>query len=205
MYKRSHNVRHYFLKDINPVVRFLILSDTVFVGSAGLLGPIFALFIEDFIVGGNAAVAGVAAGVYLLSRSVLQIPIAHLLDRVRGERDDFWFLVGFTLVASLVPLSYLWISTPFELYMTQFVLGLFSAFTFPSYMAIFTRHIDKGKEGTEWGIYYTLTDISGALLAMVGGYVAASVGFPLLIILVVVSSLCGSLLLLPIRPYITSR
>ena len=81
MQQRSQKLKHYFLKDINPVVRFLIISDTVLIGAAGLLGPIFALFIEDFIVGGNAAVAGIAAGVYLFSRSILQIPIAHFLDK----------------------------------------------------------------------------------------------------------------------------
>lgn len=71
MLKRSTKINHYFLKDINPVIRFLILSDTILIGAAGLLGPIFALFIEQFIDGGNEAVAGIAAGIYLFSRSVL--------------------------------------------------------------------------------------------------------------------------------------
>ncbi len=199
---RSVKLKNYFLKDINPVVRFLILSDTVLVGAAGLLGPIFALFVEDFIVGGNAAVAGIAAGVYLFSRSILQIPIAHFLDKIRGERDDFWFLFIFSVLFAIIPLLYLVISTPLQLYVVQFVLGFFTAFTYPAFMAIFTRHIDKGKEGTEWGIYFTLTDVTSAALAIIGGYVAASAGFPTLIVIVVLASLLGTLLLLPIKPYI---
>ena len=202
MQKRSQNLRHYFLKDINPVIRFLIISDTALVGAAGLLGPIFALFVEDFIVGGNAAVAGIAAGVYLFSRSILQIPIAHLMDKIRGEKDDFWFLFIFSILFSVVPLFYLVIQTPLQLYIVQFVLGLFTAFTYPAFMAIYTRHIDKGKEGTEWGVYFTLTDVTSAALAVIGGYVAISAGFPILITVVVLMSLLGALLLLPIRPYI---
>jgi len=202
MKERSVKLKSYFLQDINPVVRFLILSDTILIGAAGLLGPIFALFVEDFIVGGNVAVAGIAAGVYLFSRSILQIPIAHFLDRIRGERDDFWLLFIFSILFASVPLFYLIINTPFQLYLVQFVLGFFTAFTFPAFMAIFTRHIDKGKEGTEWGIYFTLTDITSAALAVVGGYVAASSGFYTLIVIVVFASLVGSLLLLPVRPYI---
>lgn len=205
MQKRSQNLRHYFLKDINPVIRFLIISDTIIVGAAGLLGPIFALFVEDFIVDGNAAVAGVAAGVYLFSRSILQIPIAHLMDRIRGEKDDFWFMFTFSILFSIVPIFYLVIHTPLQLYVVQFVLGFFTAFTYPAFMAIFTRHIDKGREGTEWGVYFTLTDITSAALAIVGGYVAVSAGFPVLVIAVVLISLLGSLLLLPIRPYIKLR
>src|SRR3989338_6672427 len=98
MKQRAAKLEHYFLKDINPVIRFLIISDTVIIGAAGLLGPIFALFITDFIQGGNEAVAGLAAGIYLFTKSILQIPVAHFIDRVRGEKDDFWLLFVFTIL-----------------------------------------------------------------------------------------------------------
>lgn len=202
MQKRSHELKNHFFKDINPVIRFLIISDTIIIGSAGLLGPIFALFVEDFIIGGNAAIAGIAAGVYLFSRSILQIPIAYLLDKIRGEKDDFWFLFTFSFFISFVPLLYLVINTPLQLFAVQFILGFFTAFTYPAFMAIFTRHIDKGKEGTEWGVYFTLTDITSATLAVIGGQVAVTAGFPILITIVVSMSLIGALLLLSIQPYI---
>jgi len=202
MKKRSAKLEHYFLKDINPVIRLLIISDTILVGAAGLLGPIFALFIEDFIQGGDAAVAGLAAGIYLFTKSVLQIPIAHFIDRIRGEKDDFWLMFIFTILIAFIPLLYLVIDTPLQLYIVQFILGIFTAFTFPTYMALFTRHIDKEKEGTEWGIYFTLTDLTSALLAIAGGYIATTQGFPVLIIAVVIVSFIGALLLWPIRSYI---
>lgn len=204
MTKRSTNLSHYFLKDINPVIRLLIISDTVVIGATGLLGPIFALFIEDFIQGGNATVAGLAAGIFLFTKSIMQVPIAHFIDKVRGEKDDFWLMFICTVLIALIPLLYLVIHTPLQLYIVQFILGLFTAFTFPTYMAIFTRHIDKKKEGTEWGIYFTLTDLTSATLAAVGGYLATAQGFPSLIIAVVVVSLIGSLMLWPIKPYIRS-
>lgn len=200
--KRSTKLAHYFLRDINPVIRFLIISDTVLIGAAGLLGPIFALFVEDFIVGSNEAVVGLAAGIYLFTKSVLQIPIANFIDRIRGEKDDFWLMFIFTILIALMPLLYLVISTPLELYIVQFFLGLCTAFTFPTYMAIFTRHIDVQKEGTEWGVYFTLTDLTSAVLASVGGYIAVSEGFTNLILTVVILSLFGSFLLWPVRPYL---
>ena len=202
MKQRSIKLRHYFLKDINPVIRLLIISDTILMGAAGLLGPIFALFVEDFIQGGDAAVAGLAAGIYLFTKSVLQIPIAHFIDRIRGEKDDFWIMLIFTILIAFIPLLYLVINTPLQLYIVQFVLGFFTAFTFPTYMAIFTRHIDKEKEGTEWGIYFTLTDLTSAALAAVGGYIATTQGFHVLIIPFVTISFIGAMLLWPIRPYI---
>ena len=195
-------LKHYFLQGMNPVIRFLIVSDTVIMGAAGLLGPIFALFIEDYIVGGNEAVAGIAAGIYLLTKSIMQIPIAYVIDKIKGERDDFWLMFIFSLLIALIPLAYLFISTPLELFIVQFFLGLFTAFTFPTYMAIFTRHIDKKKEGTEWGVYFTLVDVTSAAMAAIGGYIAASFGFHSLILLVVIFSVLGSFLLLPVRAYL---
>lgn len=193
------------MKDINSVIRFLIISDMILVGATGLLSPIFAIFISDYIEGGNEAVAGMAAGIFLISKSVIQIPIAHFLDKIRGEKDDFWILFVFSIVMAFVPILYLVISKPWELYLVQFIYGMLVAFTFPAYMAIFTRHIDKDKEGTEWGIYYTMTDVASALLAMIGGYVAVSAGFSMLIVIVVIVSFIGALLLWPIKPYLKMK
>lgn len=199
---RATSLKHYFLQDMNPVIRLLIISDTVLGGAVGLLGPIFALFITDFIQGGNEAVAGLAAGIYLLTKSVLQIPIAHFIDKVRGEGDDFWLMFIFSILMAFIPLLYLVIHTPLQLYAVQFLLGFFTAFTFPTYMAIFTRHIDKAKEGTEWGVYFTLTDLTGAAFAALGGFIALTSGFPTLIFTVVILSFVGAVLLWPIKPYL---
>lgn len=205
MKKRAVPARNYFLKDINPVVRFMILSESIATGSVGLLGPIFALFIEDFIIGSNEAVVGMAAGIYLLSRSTLQIPVAHFLDKVRGERDDFWVLFTCSSLTALVPILYLFINTPVELYAVQFLLGILAASTYPSFLAIMTRHIDRGQEGTEWSIYFTLTDITSATFAMIGGLLVVSTGFPILITIVVATSLMSTMMLLPIRRYLKVR
>lgn len=205
MKKRSIKIKHYFLKEINLVIRLLIASDVVLVGAGGLLAPIFAIFVEDFIVGGNAAVAGVAVAIYLFTKSSLQIPIATLIDRIRGEKDDFNLLFWGSIMMALTPLAYIIISAAWQLYVIQFFLGIFAALTFPSYMAIFTRHIDVHKEGTEWGVYFTLTDLSSAALAAVGGYIATSIGFPFLISLMVSLSIIGVLFLWPLRPYMRKR
>ena len=205
MTKRAIPFKNYLLKGINPVVRFLILSDVIVLGSAELLNPIFAIYITEYIIGGNAAVAGVAFSIFFFTRSVFQIPCAYIIDKIRGEQDDFHILVFFSILTALIPLLYLFISQAWHLYIIQFCLGLTTAFTFPSYRAIFTRHIDKTKEGTEWAIYFTMTGVSSAALAAIGGYIASTIGFPFLIVSLATLSLLGTLLLLPIKPYIRSR
>lgn len=198
---RSIPFRDYLLLDINVVVRMLILSDMVWYGALGLLGPVFAIFIVDFIDGGSATVAGIAASIYLITKSVMQVPAATIVDRIKGELDDYWVMCIGSVLAAILPIFYLFVNTPGELYFIQFLYGIFLAATFPSYMAIFTRHVDKHKEATSWGVYYTLNDFTAAVAASVGGVLAETVGFHTLIVIVVLISLTGAALLFPIKPF----
>jgi len=195
-------LKKYLLAETGTTVKFLILSDVVLISAKGLLGPVFALFIENYIVGANAMVVGVAATIFLLSKSLLQIPFAHLMDKIKGERDDFFMMAVGTFVSAVIPLAFLFIHTPFQLYFVQFLLGLAAAMAFPSFMAIFTRHIGKEREGVEWGIYFTLVDFGSALTAAVGGVLAVTIGFPVLIVGLTIIGIAGTFLLFPVRKHL---
>ena len=201
MRKSFLNYRHNLFFDMNAVIRGMIASDVIFMGSLGLIGPIFALFVVDFIEGADASVVGTAVAIFFLTKSLLQLPFATLIDAIKGEMDDFWILIIGSLVTACIPLLYLVIGSPGELYLVQLIYGIATAATFPSYMAIYTRHIDKQKEGSEWGMYYMMTDFTAAVTASLGGYLAQSIGFQPLIVIVVVMSVLGISILIPLRPY----
>ncbi len=193
------------LKKINPLIRFMILSDVLIVGALGMFSPFLILFVKNFIVGGDEFVVGIALSIYLASRSLLQIPVATFIDKIKGEKDDYLLLIIFSFVAGFLNLLLLIINQVWHLFLFQFLAGLATAITYPSYMAIFTRHIDKNMEGTEWGVYYTFTDLGGAVLATLGGFIAKSFGLPNLIILVTILCLIGATFLIPIRKHIKKK
>lgn len=205
MVQRAFRVRDYFLLNMNVVVRMLIVSDVIWLTATGLLGPIFALFIVEFIDGGSAAVAGLAAAIYLVTKSVLQIPIASLIDRIHGERDDFWILFISTGLAALTVLLYLVVRTPLQLYAVQFLYGILLAAAYVPFMAIYTRHINRDKEATAWGVYFTMTDLSAALAATLGGILADTIGFRPLIALAAGAGVVAALLIYFIRPHMRHR
>jgi len=186
------------VRKINSVIRFLTLSDIFLLGAFGLIAPVFAVFVIGNINMGTVEVVGIAEGIYLLTRSVGQIPFAALIDRIKGEKDDYWALFIGSLAFSAIPLFYLIISEPWHLYVLQFFYGLASAATYPSWYAIFTRHIDKNHEGVEWGVYQTLVDFSMAATASIGGFIAYRYGFSQLFILVSIVSVIGSLFIMAV-------
>jgi MFS family permease len=193
------------VQNINPVIRLLILSDVLMISGAGLLGPIFALFVDEFILGTSATVAGIAATIYLITKSIVQIPVSILIDRYVGESDDYWVLVAGTFGLALYPLAYILVQTPMQLYIVQFVYGVMAAANFPAYMAIFTRHIDKNKEGLEWGVYYTLVDLGSAATAFIGAELATAIGYKWVIVGVVLIKCIGSCLILRMHKYLQLR
>ena len=90
-------------KPINKVIKILVLSDLATLFGWGLVSPILAIFIIGQIQGGDARVAGMAVGIYWLVKSALQVPISRYLDRNHGEKDDYYFLIIGTFLASLSP------------------------------------------------------------------------------------------------------
>lgn len=185
---------------INPVIRVMVASDFLILFAFGLLGPIFAIFLLENIQGGSAEVAGFASMIWLVVRAIFQIPVASFMDRHRGERDDFWLVFFGSVGSSFIPIAYLFALLPIHIYAIQTVYGFLSALAYPSWMAIFTRHIDHRAEGFEWSIYNATTDIGMAVAAGIGGMVAVTFGFRTLFVAISLFSLVGSLLLLKNYP-----
>ncbi|MFH1142369.1 MAG: MFS transporter [Candidatus Uhrbacteria bacterium] len=190
------NWREFFWKKISWTVRIFIVSDVLIIAGFGLVSPIFAIFVTEQIEGAGVEVVGIAATIFLLVRSLGQLPIAAIIDRIRGDLDDYWLLVIGAFVTAFVPLLYIFASTPTHLYLIQVLYGILAAFTLPTWYALFTRHVDRNREGVEWSLYTTMTNISAAATAGLGGFLAASFGFNVLFVVVSIVALIGSLILL---------
>lgn len=167
------------------------MGDIMFFSAFGLIGPIFAVFVTNQIVGATIATAGFAATINLLTRALLQMPVARYIDRHKGEKDDFIFMVVGSTLISIVPFIYLFVAIPLHLYLAQVVLGVGGALANPGWYAIFTRHIDKGKEGTEWTLENVGVGLAAATTAAVGGVLAQRFGFHNLFLIVGILSLLG--------------
>lgn len=181
---------------INRIVKYLILSDLIFYTGWGLIGPVFAIFIVDKIEGGNAFVAGLASGIYLIFLSLLRVPIGMFLDARPSEKDDYWFLTIGLFVAALIPFGFIFSKFPWHLYLLQVFHAIGMAMTLSAWPAIFTRHIDKGKESTEWGLDATSVGLGGGISGIIGGWAVIKFGFNPVFIAVGIIGLIGTALLL---------
>ena len=183
---------------INKVIRVLILSDVGLLTGLGFVAPIFAIFLTDNIKGGNVEVAGFAAAVYWIVKSLIIVPLGKYLDRNHGEYDDLWFVIIGNLLAALAVFGYLFSSLPWHIYFLQAIYALGMGMNIPGYTAIFTRHIDKGKEAFEWSVRSALVGFGAGIAGALGGIIAHRFGFNALFIGVGVFIIFSALLPLAI-------
>jgi len=165
---------------VNRVIKYLILSDLIFWSGWGLLSPIFAVFIVKNIEGGNLSVVGLASGIYWILKSLLRIP-------------------------TLVPFGYLMAKYPFHIYLLQILQAFGMAMALSGWTAIFTRHIDQGKEATEWGLDATFVGLGIGISGILGGMIAQIFGFKTVFVLVGILGLLAAILLFGILKIISPR
>lgn len=164
------------LKEINKIIKYLILSDLTFWTGWGLVTPIFAIFITEQLAG-TALTVGIAVAVYWITKAILQYPFGLFLDRCKGDNDDYFFLVWGTFIASLVPLGYLFATTEWYIYILQFFYGIGMAASITGWRAIFTRNIDKGHEAADWSLDDTIIGLGNGLSGLISGFLVYKFGF----------------------------
>ncbi len=185
--------------NINPIVKIMIYSDFLILSGFALYGPIFAIFITRQIQNGSAHVVGLAVASYWAVRSVVQLPISRFLDKYDGERDDFWAMIGGSFLISIVPFLFIFAKFPWHIYLLMMIYGLGDSLSSPTYLSIFSHHIDKEKENFEWGLRSVLIGIGIGIAGAVGGYLADKFGFEIVFILTGILAIIGSAVLIFIR------
>lgn len=183
---------------VNRVIRFFITADLMLFGGWGLIGPVFALFIMDRIEGANFVVVGAATAVYWFAKSSLQIPIAVLLDRNKGEQDDFRVLITAFLIAGFSALSYLLIHTVSGLLLVALLQGIAFGLYVPAWSALFSRHLDREHYSLDWSLDSTALGFASGITALLGGLLVTAIGFNAVFIFAAVLSFSGAVLLISV-------
>ena len=73
------------------------------------------------------------------------------------------------------------------------------AMSLSGWAPIFTRHIDKGKEATEWGLDATCLGLGIGITGIIGGWAVTHFGFEPVLIIVSIFSLVGVGFLVALR------
>jgi len=191
---------------LNPVISVIITSDFLLTTAASMLSPIFALFVVGQIQGGTARTVGLAIAVYWIVKSLLQLPIARYLDRNHGEIDDYYSLLFGTMLGAVAMGGYFFAHEVWHVFALQGLSGIADALLVPPFYAVFTRHLDKGREGFEWSFRSSLSYGGGAALGgILGGFLLAAVGFRYVFVIAATVYASSALVLMFLKPFVLPK
>ncbi|MDP3918388.1 MAG: MFS transporter [Nanoarchaeota archaeon] len=179
---------------MNRVIKFLMISDILMLTSFGLIDPILAIFFKDDLVGGTILMAGLASTIFLLVKSFVQLPFSKYVDSHNYRTRLRWLIFG-TFLISMVPFIYIFAKHIYVIFFAQVIYGIGSGLAFPTWLGLWSTHLDKKKESFEWSLYSTLTGIGTAATAIIGAALAQFIGFSFTFLFVGLLSLIGCLML----------
>lgn len=162
---------------INRVILLLIGIALYFVFVFALSGPFVSVFIIKGISGATVSVVGVAATIFLITKSTLQIPFSRIVDRTASENKVIGIFSLGQIITALCPLILAFSTNQWYIFAAQFFCGFGSALTYPSWNALFTHHIDQEQAAFEWSIYDTIIGFGAAGAVALGGFLIDRAGF----------------------------
>ncbi len=177
---------------MNRTMRLLMLSDIFVLTGFGLIQPVLAIFINGDVAGGTVLTAGLASTIFLVIKSLVQLPFGKYIDGRTGKTR--WLMIGTMLMAS-VPIIYLSADNIYQIYLAEAIYGLGSGLAYPTWLGLWSTNMDKGKESFQWSIYSTSTGLGTAATGTMGAAIASVLGFEATFIFAGLMCLLGCLTL----------
>lgn len=177
---------------LNKIIRAYIISESLVWSAWNFVIPILAVFVVNHIKGGNVQTAASAYSIYLLSRVIFELICGKVLIKTSDRKKYILVIIG-TLA---ITLAYLFLSisnTVSMLLIGYMIAGLGLGLSEPAKNALFSIHIDKDKEATDWSISDAISFASMALASALGGFFATVYGFHTLFLLAAFVNLFGAL------------
>jgi MFS family permease len=187
---------------INRVVRVLVTADIIYESGWGLIYPLYAVFILNNIHNSSIKDVGIAASIFLITKSFIQPFIARFLDNWKGEMDDFYSIIIGINIANLVPIGYIFATQMWQIYLLEVLRAFGIACIIPAWSGIITRHIDKGKEAFSWSLAGTGVGLGMGIAGATCGYMTDIFGFTTLFGLTSLLGFVASLLLFSVRKHL---
>jgi len=173
--------------------RILLISDSLYMLTGALLGPIYALFVNK--IGGDLLDASGTFAVYMLTAGAFIFFLGFWEDKSKHQAK---FVIAGYGIGILGYVVFLLVNSILTLFTAQAILGLSAALKDPAYDALFSRSGSKHL-ALAWGEWEAMDYVALGIGALIGGFIAQQFGFAVLLWCMLVLSIFSfgiSLLLL---------
>jgi len=172
----------------NKALRILLVTDATVLLAGAMLGPIYALFVEE--IGGDLLDASLAGAVFALAAGITTLIAGKYSDKIK--ENELIIVLGY-IILGVGFLLYTTVNSILSLLVVQVIIGLGNAIYAPAFDAIFSRHLIKRKTGRAWGAWEATNYFATAVGAIVGGLIVVTFGFDVIFVIMAILCFASSL------------
>jgi sugar phosphate permease len=163
----------------------MLLTNAMILTAGAMLGPIYALFVEK--VGGDLMDASIAGGIFAFVAGITTLVSGKYSDKIK--ENELVMVLGY-IIMGIGFFLYYWVDSIFFLFVVQAITGLGEAIYSPAFDAVYSKHLDGHKSGSQWGAWESMNYFTSTIGAITGGLIVTIFGFQTLFILM--TTLCMS-------------
>ncbi|MBU0706339.1 MFS transporter [Patescibacteria group bacterium] len=188
-------MKKFLLSHFNRAIRILLATNALILLAGAMLGPIYAIFVEE--IGGDLMDASVAGFLFAITAGLITLYTGKYSDGMR--HSDKIVILGYSLIGTGF-LLYQLVDSVMSLFAIQILIGIGEAVYSPAFDKLYSKHLDWGKSGTEWGTWESMNYFTAAFGALVGGILVTWLGFAALFYLMAFLSFSSGLYLYVVSP-----
>ncbi len=147
-------------------LRVLLITNGLVVIASTMVGPLYALFVENFTE--NVLLIGFTFAVFSLVAAVVTLVSGWVSDKYKITHG---LIIAGYIIIGLTFLSYLFVKNIPDLILAQILLGIGWGITDPPFDKEYTRSLEKNKEAGGWAKLESLYYITDGVGAIIGSYI----------------------------------
>ncbi len=148
-----------------------------------LVEVVFSVFVVSKIPNASVIHLGVGNSIFMLGVLLSEPLLSKFYDVSKNPQSTFYgFLFG-NLLKSAFRLTFVFISSINMFYLVYFLLGIVHSIEYPAFSKLFSQHLDKGYESSNWGFKDFFVSIGKTLTLFASGYIALYMGYNFLFVI----------------------
>lgn len=160
---------------LNKALRILNITNGMILISVAMLGPIYALFVEK--IGGDLMDASIAGSIFALVAGIVTYGSGNYSDKLK--HSEMLVVIGYAIMG-MGFFAYIWAANVYAIFFIQAIIGLGEAIYSPPFDALYSKHINKGKSGSQWAAWESMNYFTAAIGAIIGGGLVTMFSFEVL-------------------------
>lgn len=165
-------MRNFLLSHFNRAIRVLLITNALILLAGAMLGPIYAIYVQK--VGGDLMDASIAGFLFAISAGLITLYTGKTADGMKY--NDKIVILGYSMIGTGF-LLYQYVDSVLGLFMIQILIGMGEAIYSPAFDKLYSKHLDWGQAGSEWGTWESMNYFTAAFGALLGGALVTAFGF----------------------------